>query len=61
MQKRGAEDMRRSEVYNEIVLYNDAFTNPVAVFLLETEDTSESSLRQAERLAEKLNLPLIRI
>lgn len=40
----------------EIVLINDSYTNPIAVFLLETENISKFSVTQAEELATKLNL-----
>lgn len=61
VQKCGIEDVDGSQAYNEIVLINDPSTNPIAVFLLETEDTNESTVGQAEELATKLNLPLLRI
>ncbi|WP_145142111.1 hypothetical protein [Paenibacillus sp. Y412MC10] len=60
-QKCGVEDIGGHKLYNEIVLLNDPSTNPVAVFLLETEDTSERSVGQAEELATILKLPLLRI
>ncbi|MFC6651782.1 hypothetical protein [Paenibacillus rhizoplanae] len=36
-QKGSMEDVIESDTYNEIVLFNNADTNPIAVFLLETE------------------------
>jgi len=57
----GIEDLNESKAYNEIVLINDPSTNPVAVFLLETDNTDESTVGQAEELATKLNLPLLKI
>lgn len=59
--KFGVEDIGGHKLYNEIVLLNDPSTNPIAVFLLETEDTSEWSVGQAEELSTKLKLPLLRI
>lgn len=58
-QKYGIEDVNRTDAYNEIVLLNDPSTNPIAVFLLETKN--EWSAGQAEELATRLNLPLLRI
>ncbi len=49
------------ELYNEILLRNDPSTNPIAVFLIETEDINDWSVGQAEELATRLKLPLIRI
>lgn len=60
-QKCNIEDVKESKTYNEIVLINDSYTNPIAVFLLETENTNEFSVTQAEELATKLKLPLLRI
>lgn len=60
-QKSGIKDVSGTALYNEIVLLNDRFTNPIAIFLLETEDTSEWSVGQAEELSTKLKLPLLRI
>ncbi|MDN4067583.1 hypothetical protein QYF50_06710 [Paenibacillus vini] len=58
-QTSGAKDVFEHQLYNEIVLLNDRNTNPIAVFLLETEDTSD--VDQAEKLASILTLPLLRI
>lgn len=60
-QKGGADGITDSQLYNEIVLLNDAHTNPIAVFLLETGDTSENSVSQAKELALIKKLPLLRI
>ncbi|OXS55015.1 hypothetical protein B1A99_24865 [Cohnella sp. CIP 111063] len=60
-QNSGIENISGHELYNEIVLLNDPSTNPIAVFLLETEDTREWSVGQAEELATRLKLPLLRI
>ncbi|WP_409344822.1 hypothetical protein [Paenibacillus sp. MBLB4367] len=61
LQKCVAEEIDGSNAYNEIVLINDPTTNPIAVFIIETENSNESTVGQAEELATKLNLPLLRI
>ncbi|OME78564.1 hypothetical protein BK120_22755 [Paenibacillus sp. FSL A5-0031] len=60
LQKNGIADLAEHKI-NETVLINDSSTNPVAVFILETDNTDESTVGQAEELARKLNLPLLRI
>ncbi|CAH1218948.1 hypothetical protein PAECIP111892_04634 [Paenibacillus auburnensis] len=58
-QKCGIEDVKGTDAYNEVVLLNDPSTNPIAVFLLKTEN--EWSVSQANELSTRLKLPLLRI
>lgn len=60
-QKREIQDSSHNDMYNEIVLINDAETNPIAVFLLETKDPNEFERSQATKLSKQLELPLVKI
>jgi len=60
-QKSSTEGVESQDDYNEIVLLNNPSTNPIAVFLLEKENTDESSMEKADTLAKILHLPLLRI